>query len=114
MEVLLMYLENHQCFDSFKMKESLRSIEEVQEINEGDLIGADLVCHCSEGTVLHLSPDCEILAIRGHESESIKMAISVQKEYGGPIHVTDEDGHFDTIIDGKQHFDDLHKIIMVS
>jgi len=114
MEVLLMYLEDHQRFDSFKMKETFRSIDEVQEINEGDLIGADLVCHCSEDTVLHLSPDCEVLAIRGHEDDSINMALSVQKEYGGAIHLTDEAGHFDTIINGEQHFEELKKIMIAS
>ena len=107
MEVLLMYMEDHQRFDSAKMKESLRSLEHVVEINEGDLIGADIVCRCDDDTMVHMSQDCEFLAVRGHEKESLKFALELQKNYGSSFHLTDEGGHFDIIIDGNQELEEI-------
>ena len=111
MEVLLMYMENHQRFDTFKMKESLRDMDEVLEINEADLIGADLMCKCKEDTIIHLSADCEFLAIRGHKRESLEFALAMQKKYGGIFHLTDEAGHFDTVINGEQQYEELNELV---
>ena len=109
-----MYMEDHQRFDSSRMKESLRSLENVVEINEGDLIGADIVCTCDNDTVIHMSQDCEFLAVRGHETESLKFALELQESYGASFHLTDEAGNFDLIIDGKQQLEELSSQLAAS
>lgn len=114
MEVLFLYREGHKPFNASKMKESLRSLNQVIEINEGDLIGADIICRCDDDTVIHMSQDGEFLAVRGHEKESLRFALELQKLYGASFHLTDEVGHFDILIDGQQDLVELSSLLMAS
>ena len=111
MEVLLMYIEDHGQFDSGKVKESFRAMDEVSEICEADLYGENIECLCKDETHIRLSPDKEVLAIQGSEEASLKFAFKIQESYGGSFHLTDPEGHFDTIIDGSQKFEDVSKIL---
>ena len=112
MEVLLMYIEDHGRFDSGKVKESFRSMEEVFEIREADLYGENIECLCMDETHIRLSLDREVLAIQGGEEASIRFAIKIQSIYGGSFHLTDSEGHFDTVIDGTQKFEEVCKLLV--
>jgi hypothetical protein len=114
MEVLLMYIEDHCRFDSSKVKESFRSMDEVVRITEADWVGDNVECVCRDETHIRLSADCEVLAIQGDEVSSLNFAIEIQREYGGSFHLTDPEGHFDTIIDGSQQYDQVYLALKAS
>ena len=111
MELLLMYIEDHGRFDSSKVKESFRVMDEVTNITEADWVGDNLECLCEDETHIRLSPDREVLAIQGSEVSALHYALEIQKSYGGSFHLTDPDGHFDTVIDGTQKYEDICKAL---
>ena len=114
MEVLLMYMEDHKQFDSAKVKESFRSMDRIIQISEADWLGDNLECVSEDETHIRLSGDHEFLAIQGKETSSIYFAFEIQKSYGGKFHLTDPEGHFDLLLDGKQKFEDIKESLKAS